>query len=229
VLKPYPSLVANIRKKFDDLRASGVPVNVILGHSIMITMIKDEELHLLNQFKCSKVRFMSCFVCSLYAYQYLQSYIAKFLSSVMQWSIRTGTHAARHTPENWEDMCKEATMRYLNVILHYDIPSYLCINMDQQGVVVVLGNNRTYAKKGLKQVDIAGKDEKRAYTLCIATSAAGDCLPFQQIWGGASKKSLPKPSPQQTSAESKGIHFTFAQSEKTCSHFSTLKTMKEVI
>lgn len=53
--------------------------------------------------------------------------------------------------------------------------------MDQMGNVIVPGNNTTYEKKGSKQVDVAFKDEKRASTLTVATTCAGDILPFQQI------------------------------------------------
>ena len=35
------------------------------------------------------------------------------------------------------------------------------------------------------------KDEKRAYTLLVASTADGDFLPFQQVWAGASERSLP--------------------------------------
>jgi hypothetical protein len=100
--------------------------------------------------------------------------------------------------------------------------------MDQQGVLVVIGSDCTYEVKGSSQIDIAGRDEKRMYTLCMGSSAAGDFLPQQQIWGGKSERSLPKRSPDRDAAEKKGIHFAFAESTKGRSHFSTLKTMKEV-
>ena len=101
--------------------------------------------------------------------------------------------------------------------------------MDQLGVVLLLTNNTTYHNKGARQVDVSGKDEKCAYALCVASTAAGDSLPFQQVWNRKTKVS----SPTATVAgmeEVKEIdfEFAFASSPEKMSHFSTLKTMKEV-
>jgi hypothetical protein len=73
------------------------------------------------------------------------------------------------------------------------------------------------------------KDEKRAYTLLVASTADGDFLPFQQVWSSASDHSLPlQRAPQMQDAIDRGFNFAFAKSAKKTSHFSTLKTMKEV-
>ena len=108
----------------------------------------------------------------------------------------------------------------------------LIVNLDQLGNVLWAGNNTTYHTKGAKQVDIIGNDEKRAYTLVVASSAAGNMLLFQQVWSGKMAKSLPKALPVSAAsmdrAKEIGIHFAFAESLKKTSHFSILKTMKEV-
>lgn len=91
----------------------------------------------------------------------------------------------------------------------------------------MIGNNTTYDEKGARQIDVAARDEKRAYTLLVASSAAGDILPFQQVWSGATSRSLPRKNIR-ASAEAKGFHFAFAESKKKTSHFSTFKTMTEV-
>ena len=101
--------------------------------------------------------------------------------------------------------------------------------MDQLGNYVLPGNTTTYHTKGAKQVDVVAKDEKRAYTLLVASTAGGDFLPFQQVWAGATSRSLPSEDADgMADAESYGFHFAFARSEKKTSHFSTLKTMREV-
>jgi hypothetical protein len=158
---------------------------------------------------------------------YNQTYVSMFLASKLAWSVRKGTREARHIPDNAQEVCEEATMRYVNIIAEHKIPADLVINMDQQGITILIGNDHTYDQKGTKQVDIAARDERRAYTLCVASTAEGTMLPFQQVWGGASVNSLPKQDLREP-AEAKGICFTFAKSEKKTSHFSTLKTMKEV-
>jgi hypothetical protein len=155
-----------------------------------------------------------------------QHFVSEFLASVLEWSVRKGTRAAQHIPVNAREVCEEATMRYVNVVAEHNIPADLIINMDQQGVTILIGNDRTYDKKGTKQVDIAARDERRAYTICVASTPAGTLLPFQQIWSGSTEGSLPVKSVRR-SAEALGMHFTPAASKKQSSHFSTLKTMKE--
>lgn len=73
------------------------------------------------------------------------------------------------------------------------------------------------------------KDEKCAYTLLVASTPAGNFLPLQQVWSGATERSVPSPrADQMQNAIDRGFDFVFAQSDKKSSHYSTLKTMKEV-
>ena len=102
--------------------------------------------------------------------------------------------------------------------------------MDQIGVYILPNSGYTFEKHGSDQVDIVAKGEKRAYTLLVASSADGDFLPFQQVWSGATNRSVPSDgAPRIEEARERGFDFTFAKSEKNKgSHYSTLKTMKEV-
>lgn len=102
--------------------------------------------------------------------------------------------------------------------------------MDQIGVYILPNSGYTYEKCGSEQVDIVAKDEKRAYTLLVASSADGDFLPFQQVWSGGTNFSVPSDqAPRMEEARDRGFNFTFAKSEKNKgSHYSMLKTMKEV-
>lgn len=78
-------------------------------------------------------------------------------------------------------------------------------------------------------MDIVAKDEKRAFTLLVASTPDGTFLPFQQVWAGASAQSLPSANARgMAEACANGFNFAFAKSDKKGSHFSTLKTMKEV-
>lgn len=146
----------------------------------------------------------------------------------MNWTVRHGTRAAAHIPDNAAELCERSLFRVFHLLFYYDIPLKLLINMDQTGILILLATLRTYHDKGARQIDIAGKDEKRAYTLCVATSADGNILPFQQVWSGKTKGSLPSANaPGYLEATQLGIKFTTANSLKKTSHFSTLKTMKE--
>jgi len=103
------------------------------------------------------------------------------------------------------------------------------VNFDQIGNHILPSNSCTFNDRGAEQVDIVAKDEKRAFTLLVASIADGDFLPFQQVWAGASERSLPsKNAPRMQDALDRGFDFAFAKSDKKTSHFSTLKTMKEV-
>src|ERR1700720_3144812 len=101
--------------------------------------------------------------------------------------------------------------------------------MDQIGMYILPNSGYTFEKCGSEQIDIIAKDEKRAYTLLVASTADGDFLPFQQLWAGASDRSLPSlRAPCMQEAIDHGFNFAFAKSVKKTSHYSTFKTMKEV-
>ncbi len=70
----------------------------------------------------------------------VQQFIGQFLESVMDWTVRRGTQAAAHIPENAPEMCERALFRIVHLITFYDIPASLIINMDQTG------NNLVHSK-----------------------------------------------------------------------------------
>jgi len=102
--------------------------------------------------------------------------------------------------------------------------------MDQIGVYILLNSGYTFEKCRSEQVDIMAKGKKCAYTLLIASSADRDFLPFQQVWSRATNRSVPSNRvPCMEEACEQGFDFAFSKSEKNKgSHYSTLKTMKEV-
>lgn len=105
----------------------------------------------------------------------------------------------------------------------------LLIGFDQIGNYVLPSSGTTFAEHGSRQVDIIAKDEKRAYTLLVASTPEGTFLPFQQVWAGVSPQSLPSANARgMTEAVASSFDFAFTKSNKHGSHFSTLKTMKEV-
>ncbi|KAE9389251.1 hypothetical protein BT96DRAFT_947016 [Gymnopus androsaceus JB14] len=156
---------------------------------------------------------------------------SRFFQSVMNWSPRAGTRAAAHLPPDADELCEHAFFRLVYCMKWENIPPKLVINGDQQGIYVLPTSSKTFHTKADRQVDIVAKDEKRAFTLFVASTASGDILPFQLIWGGKTSGSLPsKSAPGMDEALERGFHFTVAASETSPrSHFSTLKTMKEWI
>jgi hypothetical protein len=49
----------------------------------------------------------------------------------------------------------------------------------------------TWNQTGSKQVAVVGMDEKQAFTLLVSVAADGTILPFQAIYQGKMKLSLP--------------------------------------
>ncbi|KAF8911440.1 hypothetical protein CPB84DRAFT_1671620, partial [Gymnopilus junonius] len=87
VLAKHPDIVDEIKKTLKDLRTSGFIVNVPLGHSIMLGVIRKHDASLLTNFKCS------------------ERYVHSFFESSMKWSPRTATRAAAHIPPNATEVC----------------------------------------------------------------------------------------------------------------------------
>ncbi|KAF4590471.1 hypothetical protein EYR38_009772 [Pleurotus pulmonarius] len=212
VLAGYPEVVLEIKTVLRDLRISGLPVNAIIGRSVMIAIIKKHEPAILSsQFQCS------------------ERFVRAFFESTMNWAPRQATRAAAHVPVNAADLCERTFFRLVYAMKWEDIPSNLVINADQMGMYVLPSNSRTFHDKGADQVDVHGKEEKRAFTLMVASTPSGAILPFQQIWGGKTRLSLPSGTSQgKSEADSRGFKFHVAASPSSPrSHFSTVKNMKE--
>ena len=72
-----------------------------------------------------------------------------------------------------------------------EIPASLVINWDQTGIHYVPVSSWTMESAGLKQVEIAGGDDKRQITAVFAATMDGDFLPPQLIYQGKTPRCLP--------------------------------------
>jgi hypothetical protein len=100
------------------------------------------------------------------------------------------------------------------------------INWDQTGMQLVPASNaRTYHTKNSLDVSVANGDDKRGYTVVLASAASGKMLPLQVIYGGAegSLRALPNVLCRATTI-AKG--FVFAQ---TPTHWSSQGNMCKYI
>ncbi|KAF7333374.1 DDE superfamily protein [Mycena venus] len=205
-------MVETIAKTLKDLRTSSCVVNVPIAQSVMIAIIRKEHPELLDKFTCS------------------EKFVQSFVDSKLSWMSRKGTRAAKHIPENATKLCERTFFPLAYTIEHEHIPAKLIINYDQTGVYIRPNANQTFEVRGSKQVSVAGNDEKRTYTLGVPTKPDGTPLGLEQVWSGLSEGSLPKATADgYLDAKKRGFHFAFAASKKQTSHFSTLKTMKELI
>jgi hypothetical protein len=212
VLAKYPEVSAEIVETLRGLRTAGCVVNVPIARSLMIAIIQKRNPAILHNFKCS------------------EKFVRSFLESVLDWTSRKATRAAKHIPDNAGELCERTFFRLVHAIESEHIPASLVINYDQTGNYLLPNGSQTFEQRGAKQVSVVAKDEKRAYTLGIATSLIGRPLVIEQVWSGKTKASLPKESADgYEEAKAHGFLFSFAASDKKTSHFSTQSTMKDWI
>ncbi|KAF9001703.1 hypothetical protein BDQ17DRAFT_1426358 [Cyathus striatus] len=151
VLAKYLAIVDEVKMILRDLWTSGIPVNVITGHSTIIAAIKKHQLFLLQA----------------------------FFQSVMNWSLQQATHAAAHIPPGAPGSCRWAFFHLVYAMKWENVLPALIVNVNQMGMYILPNNSCTYHDKGDKQVDAIAKEEKHAYSLLVAGAAGGDILSFQ--------------------------------------------------
>ena len=76
------------------------------------------------------------------------------------------------------------------VIEMEEIPSDLVISWDRTGIHYVPVSTWMMAKEGLKQVEIAGIDDKQQITIVYSGTMSGDFLPPQIIYQGKTNNCL---------------------------------------
>ena len=101
------------------------------------------------------------------------------------------------------------------------------VNTDQTHVIYAAGVSETYALKGSKQVEVVGKDEKRGFTTVVGISLSGDVLPFQIIYAGHTRRSLPTPDAPEYFQATETLKFCFESGGTN--HWSTLSTMESYV
>ena len=82
--------------------------------------------------------------------------------------------------------------RITSIAEKHKIPESLVINNDQTPAKYVQVGRFTMAPKGAKKAGVAGITDKRNITLILTVTMDGKALPFQAIYKGKTKQSLPK-------------------------------------
>ena len=156
-----------------------------------------------------------------------ESFVRRWLHRQMNWSVRKATRAAHKLPVNWEDQCEKSALRKAYSIKEYDIPDRLFINADQTQMIYAPGDKLTWAATGSSQVSVLRAEEKRAFTLMVGVTASGVALPFQAVYSGKSKQSLPsEDSPFYEAACDRNIEFVFSGNT---TYWSTHKAMHQYV
>ncbi|EIW78650.1 hypothetical protein CONPUDRAFT_37153, partial [Coniophora puteana RWD-64-598 SS2] len=143
----------------------------------------------------------------------------------LRWVPRTSTCAAQKTPDDAEQQIYELFLRLALTLRDSGIRhSDLVVNFDQTQVVMSDHNTRTFDVQGSRQVDVVGKDEKRAFTAVVGISASGTPLPTQFIYKGATERSVPSSrSPLRDEASCLG----FVYSWNPRNYWSDLASMEQ--
>lgn len=161
-------------------------------------------------------------------FQCRETFVKKFLKEEMGWSFRRATRPGKKTPENITQVLTDATLRLISTISQYNVPIFLLVNSDQTGVRYSSGALETYAKTGSKQVEVIGKDERRAFTLMVGISMSGEVLPFQAIYAGKTSGSLPTSSALNYKKAVEELKFRF-ESSGNDTYWSTMITMQSYV
>lgn len=209
-LSKYPDVKKKLVALLTALRDSGAPMDSSILRPVMRAVIKYHIPSVMKEnggkFDCSR------------------SWVRKFLWQTMGMSFKKHTTAAQKMPKDWEQQWEYYILRIALLAMQYNIPPELFVNSDQTAVWFVPTNGqRTYEKRGATEVRIMGLDDKRNMTAVPSGAASGHLLAMQLIYGGTTERSLPRPDLLRD-ARAKGHHIT-----NTANHWSTLKTMKELV
>ena len=102
---------------------------------------------------------------------------AKSLLYRMQFVKRRGSS----TVHNFEELKNQFLTDIEAVVTMEDIPKEMIINWDHTGINTVPTSSWTMDKKGAKQIEITGLDDKRQITVVVCGTLSGEVLPFQLI------------------------------------------------
>ena len=105
----------------------------------------------------------------------------------MNWTKRKGTTGKVEPSKRFLEEEKFIFQRKIsNVILDYEVPSALVLNLDQTPLSYVSPGKYTFSSKGSKSVSIKGLDDKRQITAIFVVSATGFFLLIQLIYQSTS-------------------------------------------
>lgn len=94
---------------------------------------------------------------------------------------RRATKSGRKRPKDIAQVKCEFSAKVKAEIQKYNIPPELTFNFDQTGISFVPCSQWTMAKRGVKQVEMVGLDDKRQITALLTVSASGSLLPPQVL------------------------------------------------
>ncbi|KAL3688870.1 hypothetical protein R1sor_015179 [Riccia sorocarpa] len=151
-----------------------------------------------------------------------RSWVRQWVRNRLGWSFRASTTGAAHMPMDYKEKGKILKLRMAYLVHLHGVCPDLIINMDQTAVrLQPVGTERTYVMKGIREVAVSGKEDKRQITCCVTSSASGILLPFQLIFQGKTRLTIPV-TPSAILLQHNGWHLTCTQN-----HWASFDTMKD--
>ncbi|KAG8717745.1 hypothetical protein FRC08_006768 [Ceratobasidium sp. 394] len=208
-----PDVVETIKKCLLSFRQAGIALNVKTIRGYMVGVIR----HCMPGAFSRVGRSGRKFNCS-------DHFVRHFLRYELGWSLRKATRAAQKHPHNINKVLLDAFLRMACTIRDEAIPAACIVNADQTQVVYSSGDPQTWNPTGERQVNVVGLEDKRAFTLLVSAALSGDVLPFQAIYAGKTKRSVPDPnSPGYDEATRLGFLLDYSGTDN---YWSSLGTMK---
>ena len=199
-------LVTKLRKFIMSLRNAGGNINRHVVHGILMGLIKS-----------NLTKYGSCL-----DFNVSRGWI-NYLYKRMNMSRRmVTTSRPKITRSIWEETRFVFLQEIAHAVSWHDIPDELIINADQTPSKFVPTDNITMAVKGSKHIPRKGANDKRGITATLLETLNGVMLPFQLIYKGKTKRSLPSVEfPEGFSLSYNESHWS---NEK-----ESLKLLKEII
>lgn len=213
---PYKHVTEPFLKYLQGLRAASVPLTCTTIRGLLIAHLE----FFIPEIFTTPSRDGTLFRCS-------EAFVCKFTHHALAWLICRSTWAGHKIPQDTDEILLKAFLRIAYVIKHEDIPSELMANSDQTQITLARGCNMTYAPTTSKQVTMLGSEEKRAITVLVTLTNDGKVLPFQSIYKGMTKGSLPSKAAK-SMAEACTAGFLF-ESSKTSTYWFTQETMRHFV
>lgn len=215
IIDGCPEMIAEIKRTLLNLRRIGLPVNASTSRNIIMAYmtVRQPTLFLVQP----SVDVDLAILLSIHT-------VRRFLSRELNWVVRCGTKAAQKVSGSWEEDCLKTFYRLMLLIVKHEVHPSLVVNPDQTGVLLVPGGSqRTNEVQGSQQVAIHGKEEKRPFTVVVATSMDVKVLPTQSVYKGKTEVCLPGyKTSERPFAIAKGHRFV----TNPKNHWSSLVTTK---
>lgn len=207
ILDEHPVVKTGVIDQLRKIRDTGAALTATTVSALVTAYLQHHAPEILQNFRCSDI------------------WARRFVLKELRWGMRKPTKASRKVPADAPAQIEISFFRHVLVFRDAPIqhPAFR-VNMDQTQVVYQMGGGLTFDVIGASQVPVLGLEEKRAFTLVVAVSAAGDLLPFQAIFQGKTTQSVPRSNaPYREEADQLGFHFEYSGTQ---TYWSNMKTMK---